>query len=331
MPHLWPTGSSSGWPPFDYSPVLLLMPFGFHLAMDTLPSGTSSGGFRSALAVSGFRLRARLGFSIPSSPGQRGITPAFGYGAPHSSAGGTSTLLNNALLSAHYGAVRLLSIVHHRLRPPAFPTRPGPTDGDGHGDLPVPVQKLPHMPVSTTTPGRHVPRIIATVRVAFCQTENVGAQDESFAAQWLAFAAESARGIAPRAAHRSGREPLDFIRLVPPSEGCRLPSKPSSSSCCQLTQSIPTRVTCPLRSTGITPLHHYYESSPPLLGASVLSASRCCRLCLFPCHRQPGSQVPYESPDESHASCTPDTAWPVSRYLPCCSRSKRATPVLMSS
>ena len=25
--------------PIDYGPVLLLMPFGFHLAMDTLPSG----------------------------------------------------------------------------------------------------------------------------------------------------------------------------------------------------------------------------------------------------------------------------------------------------
>jgi hypothetical protein len=50
----------------DYGPVFLLMPFGFHLAMDTLPSGaTASDGFRSALAVSSFRLRARLGFSIP--------------------------------------------------------------------------------------------------------------------------------------------------------------------------------------------------------------------------------------------------------------------------
>jgi len=26
--------------PIDYIPVLLLMPFGFHLAMDTLPSGS---------------------------------------------------------------------------------------------------------------------------------------------------------------------------------------------------------------------------------------------------------------------------------------------------
>lgn len=44
------------------------MPFGFHFAVDTLPSRDLQGtGFRSALAVSGFRLRARLGFSIPVS------------------------------------------------------------------------------------------------------------------------------------------------------------------------------------------------------------------------------------------------------------------------
>jgi len=28
--------------PIDYSPVLLLMPFGFHLTMDTLPSGKTA-------------------------------------------------------------------------------------------------------------------------------------------------------------------------------------------------------------------------------------------------------------------------------------------------
>jgi hypothetical protein len=64
-------------------------------------------------SVSSFRLRARLGFSIPSTPpGPRGITPAFGYGAPHSSARGTSTLLNNALLSAHYRPSRFPLAVH---------------------------------------------------------------------------------------------------------------------------------------------------------------------------------------------------------------------------
>ena len=69
--HLW--GS-----PLDYGPVLLLMPFGFHLAMDTLPSGVlqmmASG---PPWPVSGFRLRARLGFSIPSTcSGQRRIIAA---------------------------------------------------------------------------------------------------------------------------------------------------------------------------------------------------------------------------------------------------------------
>jgi|CXWL01.1.fsa_nt_gi hypothetical protein len=61
-------------------------------------------GSTPALTVSGFRLRARLDFSIPAFfPGQRGITPAFGYSAPHPSATGTLTLLNNALAqSAHY-------------------------------------------------------------------------------------------------------------------------------------------------------------------------------------------------------------------------------------
>jgi hypothetical protein len=112
--------------PIDYGPVLLLLPFGFHLAMDTLPSGFSaSGGSRSALAVSSFRLRARLGVSIPSCslrPARH--YPAFGYDTPHPSIGGTLTLPNNALLSAHCGTVRLPGSVHRRRASLDFPTRP---------------------------------------------------------------------------------------------------------------------------------------------------------------------------------------------------------------
>src|SRR5260370_7413737 len=56
-----------GFVPLDYGPVLLRRPFGFHLAMDTLPSGVqTSGGFRSVLAVSSFRLRALLHLPTPS-------------------------------------------------------------------------------------------------------------------------------------------------------------------------------------------------------------------------------------------------------------------------
>src|SRR5271163_1296394 len=70
-----------GSPPIDYRPILLLKPFGFRIAPDTLSSDENL-------------------------VGQRGITPAFGYSAPHPSAGGTSTLLMHALPSAHYEPLR---------------------------------------------------------------------------------------------------------------------------------------------------------------------------------------------------------------------------------
>ena len=90
--------------PIDYGPILLHMPFGSHLAIDTLPSGVLQVvASDPPWLVSGFRFRARLGFFIPSTfSGPRGITPAFGYSAPHSSARGTLTLLSNVLLSTHY-------------------------------------------------------------------------------------------------------------------------------------------------------------------------------------------------------------------------------------
>src|SRR5271169_4923849 len=78
-----------GSPPIDYSPILLLKPFGFRIAPDTLSSDENL-------------------------VGQRGITPAFGYSAPHPSAGGTLTLLIHALPSAHFRFVRQTSKVARR-------------------------------------------------------------------------------------------------------------------------------------------------------------------------------------------------------------------------
>ena len=66
--------------------------------------------------------------------------------------------------------------------------------------------------------------------------------------------------------------------------------------------SLPTSVTCPLCSTSITPASSLLWGSPSLIDASVLSTSRGLRLRLFPSHHRPGSQVPCESPNESHAS-----------------------------
>jgi hypothetical protein len=45
---------------------------------------------------------------------------------------------------------------------------------------------------------------------------------------------ESALGVSPRAAHRTGREPLDSSGSCHQFEGYRLPSKYEGSSCCQL-------------------------------------------------------------------------------------------------
>src|SRR5882724_12660835 len=86
--------------------ALRIPPHGRHPALRSNASSGSS----SVLAVSSFRLRARLDVCIPSAfLGQRGITPAFGYGAPHLSARGTLTLLDNALLSTRFAYSALAS------------------------------------------------------------------------------------------------------------------------------------------------------------------------------------------------------------------------------
>jgi len=104
--HLWPTGSSLG-DPLITARNFSSCPSDSISRWTPCPPETASGGFRSALAVSDFRLRARLDISIPStSPASEAFNPAFGYGTPHPSAGGTSTLLINALLSAHHGSIR---------------------------------------------------------------------------------------------------------------------------------------------------------------------------------------------------------------------------------
>ena len=59
--------------------------------------------------------------------GQRGITPAFGYGAPHPSIRGTSTHLSTSLPNAQCRSVRLPRSVRHRRTSLDFPMRPRAT------------------------------------------------------------------------------------------------------------------------------------------------------------------------------------------------------------
>ena len=68
------------------------------------------------------------------------------------------------------------------------------------------------MPGSRTTPGRAV-SVIATVRFAFRYWDNVGARDESFAAQWLA-CASPCRRFAVDLADDSARLGADVVRYA---------------------------------------------------------------------------------------------------------------------
>src|SRR6202049_4151239 len=179
-----------GCAPIDYSPILLLKPFGFRIAPDTLPSGIRRAtGSRSVLAVSGLRLRARLDFSIPScSPGQRGITPAFGYSAPHPSAEGTSTPMIHALPSAHYGLIRLLIHVHARraacrLPEPARHTSPGMDETSQ-----VPRKELLHVHKVSDCARFFSCELFAMRRccLLFTRTRSAPRNSTRFAAQYLA-------------------------------------------------------------------------------------------------------------------------------------------------
>ncbi len=71
-------------------------------------------------------------------------------------------------------------------------------------------------------------------------------------------------------------------------------------------------MTRPLRSTGITPLHHYYRAVRPSPAHRYFQPRGWSRLRFFPWHRRPGSHVPYKSPVELRAASMPDAAWAVS-------------------
>jgi len=114
LPHLWPTGSSWG-----LSPSIAARHF------SSCPSDSPLRWTPCPPEYSKQRLQVRLGciqLSL-SCPFRRLHTfcllrparllpPAFGYGAPHLSARGTLTLLNNALLSTHYRALKAAELAY---------------------------------------------------------------------------------------------------------------------------------------------------------------------------------------------------------------------------
>ena len=72
----------------------------------------------------------------------------------------------------------------------------------------------------------------------------------------------------------------------------------------------------PLRSTGITPLHHSYEAVRPSPAHRYFQPRGGSRLRFFPWHRRPGSHVPYKSLIELRAAFMPNAACAVSVHRP---------------
>src|SRR5664279_4473905 len=92
--------------------------------------------------------------------------------------------------------------------------------------------------------------------------------------------AESARGVSPRAAHRSGHDTLASSGSCHRNEGCRLPSKIGAHP---VASWLPPDVgDLPPLLHGHYPASSLLRGSPPLAGASVLSASRFPPLVPFP-------------------------------------------------
>jgi hypothetical protein len=86
----------------------------------------------------------------------------------------------------------------------------------------------------------------------------------------------------------------------------------------------------PLRSTLVTSASSLLPDDPSPSCTSVLSPFVFRTYRVFPWHCMKSSQVPCPSPDQSHATYTPDTTWPISRHPPCLSWERFAPPVLMS-
>jgi len=140
--------------------------------------------------------------------------------------------------------------------------------------------------------------------------------------------AESAQGISPRAAHRSGLEPLDS------SGSChRAKAAAFRWQWAPLGEPIgpnQRRWPAPFTPAPLQSLHHYYEAVRPCSAHRYFRPRGWSRLRLFPWHRRPGSHVPYRSPVELRAAYTPDAARAVSGHPPSWSRRKGHPPVLTS-
>jgi hypothetical protein len=70
-------------------------------------------------------------------------------------------------------------------------------------------------------------------------------------------------------------------------------------------ESIMNRMTCPLRSTGVTQLHRYYEAVCPWCEHRYFRSHGLSTCTFSLAISRPGSHVSHWSPYQGHAACTP--------------------------
>jgi len=109
----------------------------------------------------------------------------------------------------------------------------------------------------------------------------------------------------------------------------------------RLTGRIKPRTTRPLRSAPVTEASPLLRTGPPARPATVLGPFAVQPPGVLPAGRPPGwgpasagtrlLLFRAEAADRARVACMPDTTWPVSGYPPGSSRSRRNTPVPMSS
>src|SRR4029077_12428212 len=93
----------------------------------------------------------------------------------------------------------------------------------------------------------------------------------------------------------------------------------------------PTWIPCPLRSTDITPLHHYYQAVRSSASHPYSRPRGSAHLWLLRYHRRQGSHIPYDRLFQVQATCMPDAAPSVSRYRRSLSQDLLTTLVSTSS
>ena len=104
----------------------------------------------------------------------------------------------------------------------------------------------------------------------------------------------------PSPSQNSGLEPLDSSGSCHPMRAAALRQNRRAPPVASWPIMVPTWIACPLRSTDITPLQHYYRAVRPSASHPYSRPRGSIHLWLLRLHRCQGSHVPTPLPGSAH-------------------------------